>query len=100
MYIIKTFQGDIQIDSDELVVLMQGTAAKKELILFRRGGVNPKNIVTVVEDVERKKSVVKRPGDTEESIAQRILAERSEDIFKDVRQSTNLLNTNNIQRLG
>jgi hypothetical protein len=100
MFIIKTRRDDIHIDSDEMITLTRRIAAGETLILLRQGAVNPANIVVIVEDVDRKASIVKRPGDTEETLAARIANERSEDIFRHVRQTNNLLNTNNFTQIG
>lgn len=70
----------------------------KQLIFFRQGAVNPKQIVRVIEDSERKKDVLKLAGETPIEYEQRILEDISHDIFSDIRQDT-LPEGNNIKRL-
>lgn len=83
MYIIETFKGPVKIDADEIQKLKDN--GKAPLIFFRQGAVNPKHIVRIIEDTERKADVLKMAGESEDERQQRILEERSEDIFAGVR---------------
>jgi hypothetical protein len=83
MYIIETYRGQIHIDADELLMLKENQ--DKPLIFFRQGAVNPKQIVRVIEDTERKTDVLKLAGESKEEHQQRLLAQRSDDIFADIR---------------
>ena len=86
MFIIKTLHGDVKIDFDELprLAVHKGDG----LIYFRNGAVNPKHVSTVVPDVERMKTIIKKPGDSKESVQKRIEEDQSEDVFATIRQST------------
>lgn len=83
MYLIKMIGQEIPIDADELGKLER--EGHKPLIFFRRGAVNPKHIVSVVEDTNRRQSVMKLPGETKEDVQKRIEAERGDDIFSQLR---------------
>lgn len=84
MYIIKILGNiEIQADADEIQKVIGSTEG---MIVLRNGVVNIKHISAIVRDTEREKLVLKRPGDTEESVRLRIENERSEDIFPQLRR--------------
>lgn len=85
MYIIETFRGPVKIDADELVKLRDDIGS--QLIFFRQGAVNPKQIVRVVEDTERRESMPKMVTESEAEREQRIQEDRSDDIFSSIRHS-------------
>ncbi len=83
MYIIETYKGLVHIDTDELAMLK--AEQSKPLIFFRQGAVNPKQIVRVYEDKDRKKEVLKLAGESDADHQARIDANRSDDIFELIR---------------
>lgn len=83
MFLVKAIGLEIPIDYDELPKL--STEGHKPLIFFRRGAINPKHIVGVVEDNNRRESIMKLPGDTKETLEQKRQEDRSVDIFKSIR---------------
>lgn len=83
MFIVKAIGLEIPIDYDELPKLT--AESQKPLIFFRRGAINPKHIVGVVEDNNRRESVMKLPGDTKETLEKKMREETSVDIFKSIR---------------
>lgn len=86
MYIIKLLGNiEIQADADELDRIINTTDT---LVLLRNGAVNVKHISAIVKDTNRERLVLKRPGDTEETMRLRIEEDRSEDIFPQLRKPT------------
>jgi cell fate regulator YaaT (PSP1 superfamily) len=83
MYIIYTIGNrQVKADFDELVRIAEST---DNIVFLRQGAVNPKHITTIEQDTERMSEVVRRPGESEESVQQRIQEEKSDDIFSSLR---------------
>lgn len=84
MYILKLL-GNIEVkaDADELEKI---TNTKEGLVFLRNGAVNIKHITAIIKDTDRERLVLKRPGDTEESLKLRAENDRSDDIFPQLRR--------------
>lgn len=84
MYILKLL-GNIEVkaDADELDKI---TNSKDGLVFLRNGAVNIKHISAIIRDTERERLVLKRPGDTEETLRLRAEEDRSDDIFPQLRR--------------
>lgn len=88
MYLIKTLQGHIQADYDEIEKIANST---ETLVFLRNGAVNPKHITSIVPDAEERSTVFVKIGETREEWEQRIREYQSKDMFPQVRNNSSLL---------
>lgn len=83
MYIIYTYNQQVQIDEDELYKL----DTDANLIMFKQGMVNPKNITCILPDTGRKSQFLKGVHEEQSSVNLRIKADKLTDVFSDVRSA-------------
>lgn len=84
MFILTTTTGQqIKVDGDELERL--AFAKSDELVFLRNGAVQRRMVSTILEDTERRESILKLPGETDEDIKRKIEEDRSVDIFAEFR---------------
>lgn len=87
MYLIKTLQGNIQADHDEIEKIAN---SKGGFIFLRNGAVNPKHISIIVPDYNERATFFRGLDETAEDVERRIQEYRSKDLFAHIRNNSSI----------